>query len=57
MTHMYGRGERAPDVEILDLSTYQISFILSANLSVANALRRIMISEVPTMAVDIVYIN
>ena len=55
---MYGRGERTPEIEILDLKTHSIKFKLSkCDLSVANALRRTMISQVPTMAIDLVMIQ
>jgi DNA-directed RNA polymerase II subunit RPB3 len=46
---------RQPQIEILELKDDSISFILSkTDLSVANALRRIMIAEVPTIAIDLV---
>jgi len=46
---------RQPTVEILDLKDDSITFLLTkTDTSVANALRRIMISEVPTMALDLV---
>lgn len=55
---MYGRGARSPEIDILELTPSTIKFMLkSCDLSVANALRRIMISDVPTMAIDIVFIN
>lgn len=45
-------------MKILELSKYVIRFeLLNTDLSVANALRRIMIAEVPTMAIDIVEIK
>jgi DNA-directed RNA polymerase alpha subunit len=44
-----------PGIEILDLAKDYIKFTLyNADLSIANALRRIMLSEVPTMAVEFV---
>jgi len=46
---------RTPQLEILELKDESIVFVLSkTDLSIANALRRIMISEVPTMAIDLV---
>jgi DNA-directed RNA polymerase II subunit RPB3 len=47
--------QRFPKVEILSLQPHEIKFILSeADTSVANTLRRIMIAEVPTLAIDLV---
>lgn len=58
MTEQYGRGLRAPKIDIIDLSKYTIKFLLKdCHISLANALRRVIISEVPTMAIDLVYIN
>eukprot|EP01119_Soliformovum_irregulare_P006934 TRINITY_DN19344_c0_g1_i1.p1 TRINITY_DN19344_c0_g1~~TRINITY_DN19344_c0_g1_i1.p1 ORF type:complete len:303 (-),score=64.91 TRINITY_DN19344_c0_g1_i1:102-1010(-) len=49
---------RQPNVEILELREDYMTFILSkTDVSVANALRRIMIAEVPTMAIDLVEIE
>lgn len=49
---------RAPQVEIVDLREDYVEFILSnTDSSVANALRRVMIAEVPTMAIDLVTIH
>jgi DNA-directed RNA polymerase II subunit RPB3 len=47
-----------PQIRILEPSSrYTLKFELSnTELHVANALRRIMIAEVPTMAIDIVQI-
>lgn len=48
-------NQRFPKVQILHIAPYEIKFILSeTDISVANTLRRIMIAEVPTMAVDLV---
>jgi DNA-directed RNA polymerase II subunit RPB3 len=47
-----------PGIEILDLGKEYIKFTLyNADLSIANALRRIMLSEVPTMAIEFVQFN
>jgi DNA-directed RNA polymerase II subunit RPB3 len=49
------KGPRNPQVEITELKKDSMKFILSqTDASVANALRRIMIAEVPTMAIDLV---
>jgi len=46
---------RQPKLEIVELREDSMTFILSdTDTSMANALRRIMISEVPTMAIDLV---
>ena len=42
-------------MEVLHLAPHEIKFILSeTDTSVANTLRRIMIAEVPTLAIDLV---
>ncbi|KAL7487295.1 hypothetical protein ACHAW6_012887 [Cyclotella cf. meneghiniana] len=47
--------QRFPKVEILNITPHFIQFILSeTDTSMANALRRIMIAEVPTLAIDLV---
>ena len=47
--------QRFPKVEILNLQPHEIKFVLSeTDTSVANALRRIMIAEVPTLTIDLV---
>jgi len=47
--------QRFPKVEILHLQPHEIKFILSeTDTSVANAIRRIMIAEVPTLTIDLV---
>lgn len=53
------RGNNSgPNIEINSLTKDQIKFTLhNADLSVANSLRRIMISEVPTMAIEFVKIK
>jgi len=48
-------NSRQPNIEILELKNDSITFVLSkTDASVANALRRIMNAEVPTMAIDLV---
>lgn len=43
------------EINILESSRYELKFeLLHTELSVANALRRIIIGEVPTMAIDLV---
>mmetsp|Transcript_54140 Transcript_54140/g.131386 ORF Transcript_54140/g.131386 Transcript_54140/m.131386 type:complete len:326 (-) Transcript_54140:171-1148(-) len=47
--------QRFPKIEILDMSPQEMRFILSeTDTSVANTLRRVMIAEVPTLAIDLV---
>ena len=47
--------QRFPKVEVLSIAPHAISFILSeTDTSMANALRRILIAEVPTIAIDLV---
>ena len=47
--------EEDPEVRILESSRYTLKFELTnTELSIANALRRIIISEVPIMAIDLV---
>lgn len=48
---------RVPSITLDALSDDRVKFTLSGtDVSVANALRRVMIAEVPTMAIDLVYI-
>jgi DNA-directed RNA polymerase II subunit RPB3 len=48
-------NQRFPSVEILSLQSHEVRFILSkTDTSMANTLRRIMIAEVPTLAIDLV---
>jgi DNA-directed RNA polymerase II subunit RPB3 len=57
MPNQKGR-QNEPEIKITELSKYTIKFELyNTDLSVANSLRRIMIAEVPTMAIDIVEIK
>eukprot|EP00013_Stygamoeba_regulata_P004464 CAMPEP_0177637958 /NCGR_PEP_ID=MMETSP0447-20121125/5240_1 /TAXON_ID=0 /ORGANISM="Stygamoeba regulata, Strain BSH-02190019" /LENGTH=299 /DNA_ID=CAMNT_0019139903 /DNA_START=109 /DNA_END=1008 /DNA_ORIENTATION=+ len=52
------RPEKTPAVEILELKDEYITFTLSnVDTSLANALRRVMIAEVPTIAIDLVEIE
>ena len=47
--------EQEPEIRILESSQYYLKFELAnTELSVANALRRIIIAEVPTMAIEMV---
>jgi DNA-directed RNA polymerase II subunit RPB3 len=47
-----------PEIKILELSQYVMRFELhNTDLSVANSLRRIIISEIPTMAIDLVEVR
>lgn len=47
-----------PRIEIKGIQRYAVQFeILNVDLAICNALRRIMISEVPTMAIDLVEIR
>jgi len=55
MTEFDGAGLAGPQVRIRQLTNDRIDFVLSnTDLSIANSLRRIMISEVPTIAIDMV---
>lgn len=50
--------ELEPEIFILESSRYNLKFeLLNTDLSVANALRRIIIGEVPTMAIDLVQVS
>ena len=50
--------EDEPEIRILELSRYNLKFELTnTELSVANALRRIIIAEVSTMAIDLVQVR
>jgi DNA-directed RNA polymerase II subunit RPB3 len=51
-------GSREPKLEVLHLSREKVNFVISnTDTSVANALRRVILSEVPTMAIDFVTIH
>jgi len=48
---------KLPKIEILEISKDQIKFILeNTEVSIANTLRRIMLAEIPTMAIHYVQI-
>eukprot|EP01120_Amphizonella_sp_Union-15-10_P015352 TRINITY_DN788_c0_g6_i1.p1 TRINITY_DN788_c0_g6~~TRINITY_DN788_c0_g6_i1.p1 ORF type:complete len:318 (-),score=39.21 TRINITY_DN788_c0_g6_i1:103-1002(-) len=50
--------ERNPDIEIIEVTREFLRFILQkTDTSVANSLRRVMIAEVPIMAIDLVEIQ
>lgn len=58
MTFWFGEGRYFPEVEIVQLRDDYIEFnLLNADLSFANSLRRTIIAEVPTMAIDLVSIK
>ena len=49
---------RFPSIKVTELLKYSVKFeLLNTDLAVANALRRIMIGEVPTMAIDLVEVR
>lgn len=51
-------AQRKPTLEILEIRDDFIKFILSGtDISIANSLRRVLISEVPTVAIDMVEIE
>ena len=51
-------AEGSNKIKILEHSRYSVKFeLLQTDLSVANALRRIMISEVPTLTIDLVEVR
>jgi len=50
--------QRFPKVEVLSIAPHEIKLILSeTDTSMVNALRRIMIAEVPTLAIDLVEVS
>jgi DNA-directed RNA polymerase II subunit RPB3 len=58
MTNWFGEGRYFPEIEILSKRDDYIEFYLkNADLSFANSLRRVIIAEVPTMAIDMVSIK
>ena len=55
MATLRERQRRFPKVHIRDLNEETCKFVLSeTDVSVANALRRVMLAEVPTIAIDLV---
>jgi DNA-directed RNA polymerase II subunit RPB3 len=55
MNYSFAESEKKPFVTIQSRSSDSIAFVLSnVDLSIANGLRRAMIAEVPTMAIDLV---
>lgn len=47
--------QRFPKIEVLSLYPHELRFVLSdTDVSLANTLRRIMIAEIPTLAIDLV---
>ena len=58
MSFIYGEGRFKPEIKILKLESDTIECSLkNADLAFANSLRRIIISEVPTMAIDMVQVT
>ncbi len=58
MSFLYGEGRFKPKIKIIKLESDSIEFLLkNADLAFANSLRRVIISEVPTMAVDMVQVT
>jgi len=50
--------QRNTQIDIISVSDDKLSFVLyNSDLSFANALRRVLIAEVPTMAIDVVNIE
>ena len=50
--------EEEPELRIIESSRYNLKFeMTNTDLSVANALRRIIIAEVSTMAIDLVQVR
>lgn len=58
MTLWFGEGRYYPEIELIKLEDDYLEFYLNnADLSFANSLRRVIIAEVPTMAIDMVNIR
>lgn len=58
MSFVYGEGRFKPKIKIIKLDSDSIEFKLeNADLSFANSLRRVIIAEVPTMAIDMVQVS
>jgi DNA-directed RNA polymerase II subunit RPB3 len=57
MSFFYGEGRYKPQIKIKELTSDTIEFLLTnVDVSFANSLRRVIISEVPTMAIDMVQV-
>ena len=55
MSFYYGEGRFHPEIKITELKSDFVEFILkNVDVSFANSLRRVIISEVPTMSIDMV---
>jgi DNA-directed RNA polymerase II subunit RPB3 len=53
-----GIASGVPNLKLIDLTKNMVKFELyNTDLAVANSIRRIMISEVPTMAIDLVEVR
>ena len=58
MSFLYGEGRYKPKIEIIKIEPDSIEFRLKdADLAFANSLRRVILSEVPTMAIDMVQVT
>jgi len=58
MSFLFGTGRYNPEIEIVTIAHDYIEFyLLGADLSFANSLRRIIMAEVPIMAIDLVEIK
>ena len=58
MSFLYGEGRFKPKIELIKLESDSIEFRLKdADLAFANSLRRVIISDVPTMAIDMVQVT
>ena len=58
MSFFYGEGRFKPQIKILEVKPDSIEFLLlNVDLAFANSLRRVIISEVPTMAIDMVQVK
>ena len=50
-----GENDSSPHFRIIEKEFDKLTFVLNnVDLSIANAFRRVMIAEVPTMAIDLV---
>ena len=58
MSFFYGEGRFKPKIRIIDMKSDSVEFLLlNVDLAFANSLRRVIISEVPTMAIDMVQVK